>query len=39
MVLTIDVSPPGTHSVHIMASTGGEATVNYTIIDVKTDSK
>ena len=31
LVVSNDVSPPGNHSVRIIASTGGETTVSYTI--------
>ena len=33
MILTGSVSPPGNHSVRIVASTGGESTVPYYITD------
>ena len=37
MVLTIDVSPVGMHSVRIVTSTRGNDTVTYTITDTETE--
>ena len=37
LVLTVNVSPPGGHSVRIVASSGGEDTVSYIISDTKTE--
>ena len=37
MVLTIDVSPAGMHSVRIVTSTRGNDTVTYTITDTETE--
>ena len=39
LVLTVNVSPPGGHSVRIVASSGGEDTVSYTISDTKTEGE
>ena len=39
MVLTSTVSPPGSHSVRIVSSSGAEDTVTYTIADSNTDSE
>ena len=39
MVLTIDVSPAGTHSVSIVASNVGNDTVTYIITDTKPEGK
>ena len=40
MVLTTNVSPPGSHSVRIVASTGGEDSVSYiTTSDMDTHCK
>ena len=39
MVLTSNVSPPGRYSVRIVASSGVEETVTYTITDTDTDGK
>ena len=33
MVLNSDVSPPGNHSVRIITSSGGDATISYIIVD------
>ena len=39
MVLTSNVSPPGSHSVRIVSSSGAEDTVTYSIADSNTDSE
>ena len=39
MVLTSNVSPPGSYSVRIVASSGVEETVTYTITDTDTNGK
>ena len=39
MVLTSNVSPPGRYSVRIVAGSGVEETVTYTITDTDTDGK
>ena len=39
MVLTSNVSPPGSYSVRIVANSGVEETVTYTITDTDTDGK
>ena len=39
MVLTSNVSPPGSYSVRIVAGSGVEETVTYTITDTDTDGK
>ena len=39
MVLTVDVSPAGVHSVTIMTSDGRSDTVRYTIIDTETSGE
>ena len=38
-VLTSNVSPPGSYSVRIVAGSGVEETVTYTITDTDTDGK
>ena len=37
MVLSVNVSPPGGHSVRIVTSTAGEDTVHYNVTDIKTN--
>ena len=39
MVLTSNVSPPGSHSVRIVSSSGAEDTVTYSITNSNTDSE
>ena len=39
MILTVGVSPVGTHSVTIVTSDGRDDTISYTITDIESDGK